>query len=359
VTPTAHNDPSGQWSDETNAYDDNDATYAMDITAATSWSAFLELEHSPIYVDAIKAKADMQLGSTDEIDVDVYVVGSGWTDGYQGAYNNGNWDTFVLPTAQTISATRIRINNTFDGGNRDGYIYEVDFRQLNTDTVTADGLSSDDIEVKVTADTSDFKIYIDNVLKDTTAITVGVPDNANQWEFMGNVMPYINNVSIEVDGVELLRYEPAEMIVGNNLPNIATPGSYNGTIHWGSNPAGVDVSIGSMVSSSQPSIGIDGDTPASDITPPVEVSDWYIDPDVTGSLLTNPLRPFVTMMSDNSTLSEILAWRFLALAFVLLVTVVTLSNVGRHQGITAIVASIAFGVTVAMTIFPMWTLIFE
>jgi len=186
-----------------------------------------------------------------------------------------------------------------------------------------------------------------------------VPDNANDWSFItGNVMPYMEYLKFTIDGTEHLWYQPTSMIIGTNLPNEAVPGSYNGTIHWGDNPSGVDVSIGSMVSSSQPSIGVTGEEPASDILPPVEVSDWYVDPDVGGALLTNPMRPIVTMLSDNSTMTEIQAWRLLALALILLVAATTARAVGRHQGLTMISVGTAIGAMVAFTIFPLWTLIF-
>jgi len=204
----------------------------------------------------------------------------------------------------------------------------------------------------------DFKIYIDGEEKDAIA-SMGVPDNANDWSFItGNVMPYMEYLTFTIDGTERLRYQPTSMIIGTNLPNEAVPGSYNGTIHWGDNPSGVDVSIGSMVSSGQPSIGVTGEEPASDILPPVEVSDWYVDPDVGGALLTNPMRPIVTMLSDNSTMTEIQAWRLLALALILLVAATTARAVGRHQGLTMISVGTAIGAMVAFTIFPLWTLIF-
>jgi len=70
------------------------------------------------------------------------------------------------------------------------------------------------------------------------------------------------------------------------------------------------------------------------------------------------LRPFVTMWSDNSTLTEIQCWRIYALALILLITVSTAVAVGHHQGITMIAAGVAILGAVVLTIFPMWALVF-
>jgi len=64
------------------------------------------------------------------------------------------------------------------------------------------------------------------------------------------------------------------------------------------------------------------------------------------------------MLSDNSTMTEIQAWRLLALALILLVAATTARAVGRHQGLTMISVGTAIGAMVAFTIFPLWTLIF-
>ncbi len=131
-----------------------------------------------------------------------------------------------------------------------------------------------------------------------------------------------------------------------------------GRITWGINPSGVAVTMGAMVSVGQSVPGIVDPESAQDILPEAEVSDWFIEPDVSGTLLTYPLRPFVTMWSDNSALTELQCWRIYALALILLVTVATGLAVGSHQGITMIAAAAAILAVVVMTIVPMWALVF-
>jgi hypothetical protein len=130
-------------------------------------------------------------------------------------------------------------------------------------------------------------------------------------------------------------------------------------ITWGANPAGIVVALGSMVAGSQSSVGsTETGTPAN-ILPPVSVSDWFGDGTVAGATLTNPLRPFITMVSDNTTLSEIQVWRWLGLAMLLFVTVACARLLREHQGITAIIAAVTMGGLVAFdhNIFPMWLLV--
>ena len=209
---------------------------------------------------------------------------------------------------------------------------------------------------------TELKLYVDDMItpKDMAFLSGGnVTDTSANWTFFNNnVMPYCDNMTISVNGTQQLWFDPISMILGTNLPDRATSATNNGTFHWGSNPTGVSVSLGSLVSSAQPTPGVSADRPTQDILPEVEVTDWFIEPDVGGTLLTHPLRPFVTIMSDTTTLTERQAWVLLALAFVLFVTVLTATNVRGHQGITAIVLGAAIGLVVSQTIFPMWALVF-
>lgn len=128
-------------------------------------------------------------------------------------------------------------------------------------------------------------------------------------------------------------------------------------ITWGVNPDGVSASLGSMVSSSQPEPGATPVEPTSDILPETG-ADWYVEPDVGGTLLTNPLRPFVTILSDNTTMSEIQAWRLLGIAFVLSVTVLVARILRGHLLIAGIAGGVSVGACCALTIFPLYALIF-
>ena len=137
-------------------------------------------------------------------------------------------------------------------------------------------------------------------------------------------------------------------------------GTYNGTFHWGTNPTAVYVTLGGFVSSGQPSLGAAIDEETMDILEDVEVSDWFVEPDVGvgGALLTNPLRPFVTMLSDNSTLTERQSWVLYGTALLLFVTVGTASVVRGHYTITGIASGACIIGLVALTIYPLWALVF-
>ncbi len=144
---------------------------------------------------------------------------------------------------------------------------------------------------------------------------------------------------------------------GTLIDRASTP--QDGRITWGVNPTGVSVTLGSMVASSQPIIGETEEEPARDILPPITVSDWFGDGTVGGSTLTNPIRPLITAMSDNTTLTEIQVWRLMGIIAVLFATVATAFTVRGHQGITAILAGTVLGGLVAFdhNIFPLWTLV--
>lgn len=129
-------------------------------------------------------------------------------------------------------------------------------------------------------------------------------------------------------------------------------------IGWGVNPTGTSVTLGGMVSDDQPSAITVTETPSTEILPEVTVSDWFVEPAVTGALLTNPMRPFVTILSDTTSLTEMQSWRFLGLVLTLMITMVCIIAVRGHLLIAGIACGASVGAMVALTVFPFWALIF-
>ena len=185
-----------------------------------------------------------------------------------------------------------------------------------------------------------------------------VPNNANNWTLLqNNVMPYADYITMTIGGTQQVWYQPTSMILGTVLPDRATATVNNGTFVWGSNPTGVAVTLGSFTSSGQPSIGSTSDTSTRDILPPVGGKDWRPDATVSATLLANPMRPIVTAISDNTTLSEYQVWVWYGIIFVVFVFAVTAGNVRGHHLITGIAVSAAIILLVVWTIFPWWTLL--
>lgn len=132
----------------------------------------------------------------------------------------------------------------------------------------------------------------------------------------------------------------------------------NGRITFGSNPAGVTATLNSFVSGSQPAPGVsDAVTIPRDLMPEVPVSDHFQDPDLAGVLLNNPLRPFVTIPSSTTPMTELESWRLLGGAFILVVFALSAKFLRGHYLIVGIATGAAIGATVAMTIYPLIFLI--
>jgi hypothetical protein len=133
----------------------------------------------------------------------------------------------------------------------------------------------------------------------------------------------------------------------------------HGAITWGTNPVGVSISLGPLTGeSSAPGFVEEPDT--ADVLGSGGSSDLFVAPDLSvgGSLLTNPFRPFVLLLSDTTTLTERQAWVLLGIAFVLLVLVITAKTVRGHHILTGIATGGAICVCVVMTIFPLYAIIF-
>ncbi len=186
-----------------------------------------------------------------------------------------------------------------------------------------------------------------------------MPNNANAWYFLqNNVYPYANSIVETVGGTEVLRYQPVSMIIGTTLPD-RTGTAQNGTITFGANPVGVTPTLSSLVSVAQPVPGTVSDRPTRDLLPSgVGGTNPVSAPDVSGTLLTNPLRPFVRILVDTTSVTERQAWVYFGLIFVLMVLAATAKAVKGHYVIVGVATGAAIGTCVVMTIFPLYALIF-
>jgi len=222
--------------------------------------------------------------------------------------------------------------------------------------VTTSGTSSDSCEVNVWGNGTDLGIDIDGVTENTTALGgVSVPNNANNWIISS--IPYFNYYKHSVNGTLVAWYQPISYIVGTTLPD-REGAAQNGNITWGTNPAGVNVTLGSLTAPESTVVIEEEESGYQGAMHNVGVTDWFLEPDVGTKLATHPFRPLVTIWSDNSTVTEVQAWRFLGLALLLLITVVAAVMVRGHL----LIAGLACGGTIALlvqqTVWPGWTLVF-
>lgn len=222
--------------------------------------------------------------------------------------------------------------------------------------LTASGVSSGEPTVEVWADGTNLGIDVGGVTEDTALLLGGsVDDNSNDWVISN--LPYFNYYEHTVSDALVVDYEPIAMISSTTLPDKEGT-AQNGAITWGSNPAGVTVTLGSLTAESAGVTIEDEGEGYRETMHEAEVGDWFLEPDVGVMLASHPLRPLVTIMSDGTTVTEVQAWRFLGLALLLLVTVGAAVSVHGHL----LIAGLACGGTVALlaqqTIWPGWTLVF-
>ena len=234
-------------------------------------------------------------------------------------------------------------------------------------SATVTGLSSGELIVKTTADGTNMTLSVTNYAgthqgnsPQSVDITgVSVPSNGNNWYInQNNVIPYMEYYShtTAVGGTsEKARYEPASFIIGTNLPNKNNPGTYNGTITWGSNPAGLSVTVDSLISSSQPVMSPAGEEPTPDVVPEGQVpAGGIVD---TVKLQDNPLYPIVKFASDNTKLTEEQIWFGGATLIILLAMGLAVTKVPNHLFLAGIIGLACSGFFLSMGIYQWWMLL--
>ena len=234
-----------------------------------------------------------------------------------------------------------------------GYIL-ADINFGGVTIASASTVSAGSHKIKLSNNTTNTKLYVDDVEVASGANTA-VTGNASNW-IIGTNVPYLSYYKHTVTGTLVGWYQPVTIIAGTALPDRQGTAE-DGVITFGANPASVTVTVGGLASAAGTGTSTEDDTPP-DILPPSEVSDWFVDPDVAGSLLTNPFRPLVTAVSDNTTLTEIQVWRWYAAIIIVAVMALTWRAIPNHLPLMGITGGAAIALAGAMTVFPWWSMLF-
>lgn len=158
------------------------------------------------------AQPGLRLGANEEIGTKVQVPGSSWQT-YSEALDRpggGTWAPADFAALQVIIG--------LERDNATGRCTQVYVEVKYTVEAVAINVSTGEHEIAVTADTTDLEISIDGAVAgdgfDSIALgAASVPDNANDW-VMGsdNALPYTDDFVITVSSVDVLQYQPEDII---------------------------------------------------------------------------------------------------------------------------------------------------
>lgn len=333
----------GSWTSQSNAYDDNTTIYAQELNVgAGSWSTFIELTRAATTITGLRYWVDCHT-DFNSVDVDVYYSGA-YHDVYEGSFTHGQWEEEEFSAAD-VTQLRLRLYNS-GGTTRNARLYEVDFG-VDFPTVTASGISSGEYTVRVSANLTSLGIWIDDELKDSTALTANVTDNSANWTYYENTGGYWEYTKIWVDGVlqQHIEWEYDTTFTdqsGNN--HDATP-----TFRTTTSNADVSaelISFQPIAEAQAPDYAL-GTAPA------------FIDPDITGNMTgtftttpgagTFPLAGVITAVANATSTPPQLPLLIIAV-FIILAASLTASALMRHYGSGSLIAKIEV-ITAFMGIF--------
>jgi hypothetical protein len=231
--------------------------------------------------------------------------------------------------------------------------------------VTATGISSGQITASATLDTANLSISINEVQQDSIALGgTSIPDNANDWTFMSNSVPYADNITISVNGTQQLWFESNEIISSSGstatLPDRSSGISNPGTIYWGSNPSGITLTADSMVSDFAAPVGaVELETPQ--ITPVVEMPATMYQDETAWTLTNDPLYTWFDTWSTATAIGGkqiplIFMWFFTFLVVAAIVFIVAY-KFSHNLLISGILAIAVLGYSTARGLMPFWVII--
>lgn len=132
---------------------------------------------------------------------------------------------------------------------------------------------------------------------DSVAYAGSVKDNSSGYIVGGRAVSYIGSYKHIVSSVDQVWFEPNTMVTGSILTDRAG-GDHNGTINWGVNPVGIEVTVGALTSEASTT-----STSAEAAAPPDLLPDFPQDPVVPApadaELVSMPMYPSVEKAADS------------------------------------------------------------
>lgn len=193
---------------------------------------------------------------------------------------------------------------------------------------------------------------------------IAVIDNANDWIlFENNVMPYVDYYKHTVSSDLMIWYQPVSLIIGTNLDDregtdIGETGTVeeDGIITWGTNPADMSITIGSLISVSQPEVSPAEEEEAPDIIPEgnVPITGGVVN---TSDLQDNPLYPVVELVNEQTGFTEEQIWFIGATLIIVLGMGIAAVKVPNHMLLAGSVGLILAGFFTAMQIYQWWMML--
>ena len=215
-------------------------------------------------------------------------------------------------------------------------------------SVSATSVASGEHDIVVTLTGGNLSLTIDGGAPVTIA-SGNVTDNSNSWIWgQNNVMPYVDSISIAVNGTETLLYQPNAMISGTTLPDRATgDGSQDGVITWGTN-SGISITYGEMTSYAS-TVASSSDTGGWTMPDSEMPTSWYANSSLTGLPFYDTFLEVAT--STGQPIATLYFLAMLGFAFGVFMLIVLFTR-------SVLLATVAFNIALfigsSMSIVPGW-----
>jgi len=123
-------------------------------------------------------------------------------------------------------------------------------------------------DIKISKSGGTCKLYVDDMVTEVDSVAEGaVTDTSASLLMNGTVAKYCTYAEVKVGGVQKLLYQPTTIITPTNLPDASGNGN-TGVITLGANPAGVEVTVGSITGLTSYVYGGGNETSSSNYTLP-------------------------------------------------------------------------------------------
>lgn len=234
---------------------------------------------------------------------------------------------------------------------------------LNSVSVGGGVLASGDKHITISGTGGGGNLVLDiDGSNNNVAIGAGVTNTTNNWRFMSRSITYLDDYYHTSSGALQITYLPTSMITSNTI--IDETNAFDGTIMWGDNPSGIEITLGSTIPASQSTPVVTEETDPQDIihTGGSTDPDTYNAPD-DGTIARVAYDFFDELVTSLNTVSPIdlpSAMTILNLvsglmAFLLMLFLAI--KIPEHRFFAFLAGLGVFGLFAGLNFLPLWTVI--
>lgn len=146
------------------------------------------------------------------------------------------------------------------------------FEDVSTGWLVANNIAPADGSLVVACNTTQASLSFGGSQYDQCAFTSNLLDNSYSWDWMADeTVVYADYIEVTSNATQRLLWDPVEIVDPDSVTDLSGNGN-TGFIYWGTNPTGIEITIGELVYFEDLAVDVGGDEEPEDVFLPSDTT---------------------------------------------------------------------------------------